>query len=221
MPRFATDLLRVAVLLAAAVLCAALANALARPERKLGWTGWSPPAEAAAAPRVLPAPPVPPPPPMPPRPAPAAGKPAAGPAPKPVHPAQPPVPLDAAARFPPAPAAVIRELSSEDVWAAFQLKVPFLDARRGADYAEGHVPGAWSLPVWEEGLDARITEFEARADPQPRSPIVLYCSGGECEDSQLLARKLVELGYRNLLIYRDGFPDWTARGRPQARGARP
>ena len=138
------------------------------------------------------------------------------PAPKPAaRPAAPAAPMDAATRFPPAPASVVRELSSEDVWTAFQLRVPFLDARRSADYAQGHVPGAWSLPVWEAGLEARITEFEARADPQPRSPLVLYCSGGECEDSQLLARKLVELGYRNLLIYRDGFPDWIAKGRPR------
>jgi rhodanese-related sulfurtransferase len=77
------------------------------------------------------------------------------------------------------------------------------------------------VPIWEQDAPARITEFEARVNPSPQAPIVAYCSGGDCEDSRLLARKLVELGYRNLFIYRDGFPDWVQRGRPQTRGARP
>jgi rhodanese-related sulfurtransferase len=126
-----------------------------------------------------------------------------------------------AARFAPAPDAVIRDLSSEDAWAAYQLKAPFLDARRSSEYQEGHVAGAWSVPIWEADAAARITEFEARADPSPGTPIVVYCSGGDCEDSRLLAQRLVQLGYRNLFIYRDGFPDWARRGRPQAPGARP
>ena len=83
------------------------------------------------------------------------------------------------------------------------------------------MPGARSVPVWEADLERRLTEFEAAAQPAPRSPIVLYCGGGGCEDSHLLARKLVDLGYRNLLIYRDGFPDWTAQGRPSATGSQP
>jgi rhodanese-related sulfurtransferase len=70
-------------------------------------------------------------------------------------------------------------------------------------------------------MAARITEFEARATPAPRAPIVIYCSGGGCEDSHLLAKRLIELGYRNLLIYLDGFPDWTGKGRPVVPGTSP
>jgi rhodanese-related sulfurtransferase len=232
-------------LLAAAALLGSLANGLARADRRLAWTGRAPAATAPAAPAlVVPAAgnPLPAPPPAaapPPRsartgptgPAAAAapasrppvdsqGKPAARPetgAPA----AAGPIPETAAARFAPSPSAVIREISSADALAAFQLKVPFLDARRSQDFEAGHLPGAWSLPVWEAGLEARITGFEARANPQPRAPIAIYCSGGDCEDSRLLAQKLVELGYRNLLIYRDGYPDWIAQGRPVSRGPRP
>jgi rhodanese-related sulfurtransferase len=116
---------------------------------------------------------------------------------------------------------VIRDIASEATWEAFRLKIPFLDARRSAEFQDGHVPGAWSVPIWEADAAARITEFEARANPAPLAPIAIYCSGGDCEDSRLLAKKLVDLGYRNLFIYRDGFPDWVKRGRPQERGARP
>ena len=229
-PKPVHEPLRALALLASAVFCAGLANRVARTDRKLAWTGWAPPPAAvpaappAAAPLPVPAPapaPAPPPAPVPaaraPR-APAAA-PAVPPRPAPAQ-AQTQAPTPAA-RFAPAPDQVIRELSSEDAWAAYRQRVPFLDARRSAEYQDGHVAGAWSVPVWEADAAARITEFEARANPAPASPIVVYCSGGDCEDSRLLAQRLVQLGYRNLLIYRDGFPDWVQRGRPQAQGSRP
>jgi rhodanese-related sulfurtransferase len=207
MPPSLPSPLRIPALLAVALLCAALANGLAGPERRLTWTGWQAPMNAA-----LPARPVAP------APEPAGAAAPARPAPRPAIPKSPPA---AANRFAPDPAAVIREIDSADALAAFQLKAPFLDARRSAEFAAGHVPGAWSVPVWEAAVDARITEFEARANPAPKAPIVIYCAGGGCVDSQLLARKLEALGYRNLLIYRDGFPDWQGQARPVVTGTRP
>ena len=50
-------------------------------------------------------------------------------------------------------------------------------------------------------------------------PVVLYCSGGDCEDSHMLAQKLFGAGFNNLLVYRDGWPDWVKRGGQSARGA--
>jgi rhodanese-related sulfurtransferase len=98
---------------------------------------------------------------------------------------------------------------------------PFLDARRSEAYAAGHIAGAWKIPVWEADVDARITEFEASAHPASKDPLVLYCDGGDCEDSQILASKLTALGYRNLLVYRDGYPDWVKRKQPATTGVRP
>jgi rhodanese-related sulfurtransferase len=193
--------LRALALLAAAGLCAILANAVAGPHRKLAWTGWVPPAAAITPVTALP-PPV-----------------AVQAEPPPVHaPKAAPKPVPQPPRFAADPASVERELSSGDAWAAYTLHLPFLDARRTPDYTEGHVAGAWNVPVWEASLDARVTEFEALANPGPKDPIVIYCSGGGCEDSHLLARKLVALGYRNLLIYEGGFPDWLAQARPVRKG---
>lgn len=205
-------------LLAAALICAGLANGWARPDRKLDWTGWAPPPAPLQPAAPAPAPPQPPAPPVAAAPAP----PAPRKPPKPVAaavPAPPPAPADTP--FAPSPGQLVRDLASEPALEAFRRKLPFLDARRSADFEAGHVPGAWSVPIWEAVAAARITEFEARANPSPQSPIVIYCAGGDCEDSRLLAKKLVGLGYRNLLIYRDGFPDWVKQGRPQERGARP
>ncbi|WP_306598973.1 rhodanese-like domain-containing protein [Geothrix sp. 21YS21S-2] len=197
MSRLAHHLARALAFLAAAVLLGVAANHFAAPSRKLAWLGRTP-TEPAAPPADPPADP-----------------PAPEPAPGPVRTAP-----RAADPFHPSSTQAVREISSEVAWSAFGRRIPFLDARRTSDFEEGHVAGAWSAPVWESDCDRRITEFEARANPGMKDPVVIYCTGG-CEDSKLLAAKLQGLGYRNLLVYTDGFPDWTAKARPVAKGPRP
>jgi rhodanese-related sulfurtransferase len=228
-PKPLADPLKALTLLAAALVCAGLANGLAQPGRRLEWTGWAPPAElqpVAPAPPPIPAPAKP----APPRTEPSPTQAPTTPTPAPALPAKPPKAAHlqpeparpkADPQFAPSPQEVIRDLPSEAAWAAFQQRIPFLDARRSAEFEAGHVAGAWSAPIWEADVAGRITEFEAKANPAPQAPLVLYCSGGDCEDSRLLAKRLVGLGYRNLFIYRDGFPDWVRLGRPVASGARP
>jgi rhodanese-related sulfurtransferase len=209
--------LRALTLLAAASLCAVLANALAGPDRHLSWLGAHMPdaqVEPVRPVAAVPALPVTPP-------ATPSTTRAAATAPAPAAATVAAHAKAAPPRFPPDPSTTTRDLTSQDAWDAYTLHVPFLDARRTADYADGHVPGAWSVPVWEDRPEAKLTEFEARVNPGSKDPIVLYCSGGGCEDSHLLASRLVALGYRNLLIYADGFPDWAAKSRPVEKGPRP
>ena len=193
-----------AALLAAAGLCAVIGNAFAGPRRHLVWT-----ASPAVAPTVLLLKSEP----IPDRPqsAPAVKiAPTATPLPKPLTPKPTPLEPVKAER----PSQPVREITSAEAWEAFQKGAAFLDARRSADFEAGHIQGAFGLPVWESTLDQRLVEFEAKANQPPEAPLVLYCSGGSCEDSHLLASRLFQMGYRNLLIYRDGFPDWQAQGRP-------
>jgi rhodanese-related sulfurtransferase len=88
----------------------------------------------------------------------------------------------------------------------------FLDARRSKDFAQGHVGGARSFPVWEAALVKERVESLVAEGRDQALPVVLYCSGGECEDSHMLAQTLFGAGFENLLVYRDGFPDWVKRG---------
>jgi hypothetical protein len=37
----------------------------------------------------------------------------------------------------------------------------------------------------------------------------------------MLGEKLFGVGFNNLLVYKDGFPDWTKRGGAVARGGHP
>ncbi|MDP2874797.1 MAG: rhodanese-like domain-containing protein [Holophaga sp.] len=204
-----------AALLAITGLCALLANAVAGPRRHLAWF-----ATPMTAPPIAPliAEPI------------SATIPAAIPTP-----AQPTPALPTPAQFPKAPtlkptpsevptpqtpSQPVREIASAEAWAVFQAGAPFLDARRSADFEAGHIKGAFNLSVWESTLDEHLVEFEAKTNRPPEAPLVLYCSGGGCEDSHLLASRLFKMGYRNLLIYRDGYPDWQANGRPVAAGAK-
>jgi rhodanese-related sulfurtransferase len=91
----------------------------------------------------------------------------------------------------------------------------FLDARDPSEFEAGHIPGA-----------IRITRGEALGDPDrvkglgpPVRPIVAYCEGGACESSHELAQALVDAGYRRVLVYTGGFPEWAAAGHPVEKGA--
>jgi len=45
-----------------------------------------------------------------------------------------------------------------------------------------------------------------------KQPIVVYCTGGNCEDSHMLAQKLWGIGYETILVYTDGWPGWLSIG---------
>jgi len=99
----------------------------------------------------------------------------------------------------------------------FARGVLVLDARRTKVFEEGHIAGARSCPVWESDIDARVTALVGEGR-DGSVPVVLYCSGGDCEDSHMLAQKLFGAGFNNLLVYRDGWPDWQKRGGKSATG---
>src|SRR5205823_1892309 len=103
------------------------------------------------------------------------------------------------------------EISGEDASRLFGQGVPFFDARRSSVYREGHVAGARLFPVWEADIDERVRAFFAEG-VNPSTPLVVYCSGGDCEDSHALAQKLYFAGFDDVLVYKDGFPDWVRRG---------
>jgi 3-mercaptopyruvate sulfurtransferase SseA len=104
------------------------------------------------------------------------------------------------------------EIAIDEVQLLQKEGVPFIDARRSRFYLQGHIPGARSLPVWEADLDQRISTLLTEV-PQD-APVVVYCSSGDCEDSHMLAQKLEVAGYKDLKVFRGGFPEWQKRGLP-------
>ena len=243
-------LVQLLVLVAVATALALGANAFASRQRKLALVGWYPNAtkvsvqQAASSEQV--AAPAPRPQPMQtPQPINRATEPSPAPAtPLPANPAisrrepsaRPPIheqPLNPAAsqpskkdvlkRFAAHPDKPYIEIAGDDVALLHGAGALFLDARRTSVYEQGHIPGARPFSVWESDLDQKVNKlFEERSDPAAQAlPIVVYCSGGDCEDSHMLAQKLWGIQYNNVYVYKDGFPDWQKRGGAVVTGPKP
>jgi rhodanese-related sulfurtransferase len=184
---------RILILVVLAVLCGAVSNLTASRERRLAWVGgYTPAARAAAAPAQRPA---------------AATATTTGTAP-------------AAGAFAPHPDKAWVEIDGDAAAQLHRQGAVFLDARRSSVYKDGHIPGARSFPVWESDIDARVKAFFEEGRDQ-RAPIVVYCSGGDCEDSHMLSEKLYFVGFDNALVYKGGFPDWQKRGLASSKGDQP
>jgi rhodanese-related sulfurtransferase len=143
--------------------------------------------------------------------------------PTPHSPLPTPADDDPIKRFPPHPDKPYIEIAFADVNWLHGKKVLFLDARRTSVYEQGHITGARTYSVWESDIDEKVRKlFDERSDPQSQSlPIVIYCSGGDCEDSHMLAQKLWGIQFNDIYVYKDGFPDWQQHGGPIHTGANP
>jgi rhodanese-related sulfurtransferase len=217
-------LLEAATLIVAAIVCALVANAFASRERKVAVapppvrSGAPPPSAASAADRLKPVP---------------TQMPAAAPTQNPVTqtvaerpraaaPTQK-TPTQTLESFKPHPDKAYVEIHGDDVAFLHSKGALFLDARRTSVYEQGHIPGARPFSVWESDIDEKVRKlFDERSDPRDQEkPIVIYCSGGDCEDSHMLAQKLWGIQFNNVYVYKDGFPDWEQRREPTHSGPNP
>lgn len=111
----------------------------------------------------------------------------------------------------PEPAAALVPTGLMQARELFEAKdAVFIDAREGSAYRQGHITGAVNMPVGE--FDARLADFRDRVAPD--ATLVIYCSGFGCHDSRTLGEKLLRNGYRNILIFEGGLPEWKDAGLP-------
>jgi rhodanese-related sulfurtransferase len=87
-----------------------------------------------------------------------------------------------------------------------------VDALSPMSFAASHLPGAINMPP------SRVLEVCSGRIPDLATPIVVYCAGPDCDSSVLVGERLVELGYRSVLHYRDGKRGWAAAGLPLEGG---
>lgn len=92
-----------------------------------------------------------------------------------------------------------------------------LDARDLSEYEEGHITGAQSAPTDQMMADLDWMEATAK-DPRP---IMVYCSGGDCELSMTLGFEIAHTGHRRVLVFEDGYPAWQEAGYPTSTGDKP
>jgi len=87
-----------------------------------------------------------------------------------------------------------------------------VDALAPISYAASHLPGAVSIPPDDVPARAR------RRIPDRDTEVVVYCGGASCDSSLVVADRLIELGYRNVLHYAEGKSDWVEAGLPLEGG---
>ena len=66
------------------------------------------------------------------------------------------------------------------------------------------IPGSRRVPLDTIEHDTRSVSKDAE--------IVTYCGGPACPQSSEAARKLTDLGYTNVHVYKDGLEGWKAAG---------
>jgi rhodanese-related sulfurtransferase len=90
--------------------------------------------------------------------------------------------------------------------------VTIVDARPAArKYDVGHIPTAVNIP------DSQFDKLAPGLLPKDKSQLVIfYCDGPECMLSHNSAFKAEKLGYTNIRVYADGYPDWIKNGNPHA-----
>lgn len=99
--------------------------------------------------------------------------------------------------------AVIDMAAAESAWRAGSAV--FIDARESDFFEEGHIPGAVNLSISAIKNTVPAGVFLGR-------PLIVYCSGGDCEDSGVVARALLKMGCRDVAVFAGGWEEWSAAG---------
>lgn len=99
--------------------------------------------------------------------------------------------------------------------ASTQGDVFFVDARNRDEFLVGHIPGAFQVAP-----DAFFGgQYPSALDEIPKaSKVVVYCGGGSCDASKLVALRFREAGYADVVVYMEGFTGWSAAQLPQQAG---
>lgn len=86
--------------------------------------------------------------------------------------------------------------------------VMLIDSRPAVrKYDLGHIQTAVNLP------DSQFDKLAPTLLPKDKATLlVFYCDGPECMLSHNSAFKAEQLGYTNIRVYADGFPDWIKNG---------
>ena len=94
-------------------------------------------------------------------------------------------------------------------WIDQGKKMLLVDSRVAAEYREGHIPGAITVP--EPAMEKHRDKFPGDV----RYPIVFYCNGWpQCKKSHDACAKALRWGFQAVYWFRDGMPAWQAKRYP-------
>lgn len=103
-------------------------------------------------------------------------------------------------------------ITLREAYTLHEAGATFLDARHDYEFEAGHIAGAIFMPSTRLSSGEGIPQaYEIDAS----MPVVIYCTGGECDASENTAVLLdaMELGF-DIRIMGKGYDDWAAVGLP-------
>jgi rhodanese-related sulfurtransferase len=96
--------------------------------------------------------------------------------------------------------------------------IVFVDARDEEHYRDGHIPGAYELNPYhpERELGNVLTPCQFAVQ------VVIYCTGGDCEDADSTAILLRDAGVagQKLFVFGGGYSEWIDHHLPVEQGER-
>lgn len=107
--------------------------------------------------------------------------------------------------------AAMRYFSESDLVKAGMALI--LDARQKVDYDKGRIPNSISMDVRQ--FETLFPQIQDRL--LPGSLVIIYCTGGQCEDSHTLSERLKPYEVQ-ALIFSGGWEAWTTAGYPVESG---
>jgi rhodanese-related sulfurtransferase len=110
------------------------------------------------------------------------------------------------------PARLDTKITGEETYQLWLLgTTTFIDARKPEEYEAGHIPYAFLVPA-EGNRAQRLGNLIAQTGIGPSQRVVIYCEGGTCSASELVALDLQDMGFTKIHIDTGGFPAWQAAG---------
>lgn len=92
----------------------------------------------------------------------------------------------------------IKEVTKDDLTAMLKNNgAMVVDARDADSYTAGHIEGA-----------VNFASLQLPADKN--AALVFYCGGVRCPAAGKAAKKAVEQGYTNVMVYKGGWADWSS-----------
>jgi rhodanese-related sulfurtransferase len=85
--------------------------------------------------------------------------------------------------------------------------VTFVDLRAHLDYANGHIPGAVNLSLFDD-----LSAETLGAVVNPDDEVIFYCHGKYCGVSAHGSAKGVAWGWKHIYYFAGGFPAWADAG---------
>ncbi len=81
-----------------------------------------------------------------------------------------------------------------------------IDARPYKKYLQSTIPGAIAIP------DTQVDKLVGKFPADKNIKVITFCGGYHCGKSHKVAKKMLSMGYTNVVVYAGGLPKWKKDG---------